>query len=416
MSATQPAHPQREVEIFKLGHQGDGETAEGLYVPYTLPGDRVRAEFDGVRGRLVEVLVAGPARVAASCRHFGTCGGCAVQHMNAGAYRDWKVDQIRHALAQRNVSNFEMKPLVAVAPRSRRRATLSAKLTRDNSLILGFQERGSQFIVDIAECHVIDRRLEALVPKLREALAQELPHSGQCEVGLTLTDTGIDMTLGLPGIAVDGPRRTRLARLATTLHLARLTVNGEMVAQAHAPTLTWAGAHVSPPPGAFLQAVPSAEQAMQALVVEGVGRSRKVADLFAGCGTLTFPLAKGAAVFAFEGDIDAVTALKDGAKHASGLKPITIERRDLFRRPLLNMELEAFDAIVLDPPRAGAKAQCEQLALSKVKRVTMVSCAPATFARDARTLIDGGFKLQAVTPIDQFLWATHVELVAQFER
>ncbi len=407
--------PIREVEIFSLGHEGDGETAEGLYVPYTVPGDRVRAEFDGIRGRVIEIVAPGPARVQAPCRHFGSCGGCAVQHLSADAYAAWKVDQVRQALSQRNILEFEMKPLVSVAPRSRRRATLSAKQTRD-AIVLGFQERGSTFIVDIAECHVIDRRLEELVPKLREALAGELPRSGQCEIGLTVTDTGIDMTLGLPGVAIDGPRRTRLAKLATQLHLARLTVNDDMVAQTHVPALKWADAYVSPPPGAFLQAVPSAEQAMQTLVVEGVGNSRKVADLFAGCGTFTFPLAKSAAVSAFEADIDAVSALKDAAKHAHGLKLITVERRDLFRRPLLNVELEAFDAIVLDPPRAGAKAQCEQLAQAKVKRVVMVSCSPATFARDARTLIDGGYKLHSVTPIDQFLWATQVELVARFER
>ncbi len=409
---TSPTH---EVEIFALGHQGDGETAEGLYVPYTVPGDRVRAEFDGIRGRLVDILVPGPARKQPPCKHFGACGGCAVQHLSAEFYRDWKVGQIREALAQRNITGVEMKPLIAVAPRSRRRATLSAKQTRDG-LVLGFQERGSTFIVDIEECHVIDRRLEQLVPQLREALAGELPRSGQCEIGLTLTDTGIDMTLGLPGVEMDGPRRTRLAMLATQLHLARLTANGDMVAQTHAPALKWAGVHVSPPPGAFLQAVPSAELAMQELVVRGADNARKVADLFAGCGTFTFPLAKASAVWAFESDMDAVGALKEAAKHAHGSKPVTAERRDLFRRPLLNTELEAFDAIVLDPPRAGAKAQCEHLAQAKVKRVMMVSCSPATFARDARTLVDGGFKLREITPIDQFLWAPHIELVARFER
>jgi 23S rRNA (uracil1939-C5)-methyltransferase len=412
MAMTSPTH---EVEIFALGHQGDGETAEGLYVPYTVPGDRVRAEFDGIRGRLVDILVPGPARKQPPCKHFGACGGCAVQHLSAEFYRDWKVGQIREALAQRNITGVEMKPLIAVAPRSRRRATLSAKQTRDG-LVLGFQERGSTFIVDIEECHVIDRRLEQLVPQLREALAGELPRSGQCEIGLTLTDTGIDMTLGLPGVEMDGPRRTRLAMLATQLHLARLTANGDMVAQTHAPALKWAGVHVSPPPGAFLQAVPSAELAMQELVVRGADNARKVADLFAGCGTFTFPLAKASAVWAFESDMDAVGALKEAAKHAHGSKPVTAERRDLFRRPLLNTELEAFDAIVLDPPRAGAKAQCEHLAQAKVKRVMMVSCSPATFARDARTLVDGGFKLREITPIDQFLWAPHIELVARFER
>ena len=188
------------------------------------------------------------------------------------------------------------------------------------------------------------------------------------------------------------------------------------VSQTHPPALTWGGAQVSIPPGAFLQAVPSAELAMQALVCDGVGNARKVADLFAGCGTFTFSLAKTAAVSAFEGDNDAVQALKDAVKHAHGLKPIVAERRDLFRRPLLPAELDVFDAVVLDPPRAGAKAQSEQLARAKVKRLVAVSCDPATFARDARTLIDGGYKLRTVTPIDQFLWAAHIELVAHFER
>ena len=408
--------PPREVEIFALGHQGDGETADGHYVPYTVPGDRVRAEFDGIRGRLLDIIAAGPARAKPPCKHFGTCGGCAVQHLSETFYREWKVDQIRQALAQRNISGYEMKPLVSVAPRSRRRATLSAKQTRD-SIVIGFQERGTNFIVDLAECHVIDRRLEALIPQLRQALAGELPRSaGQCEIGLTVTDTGIDMTLGIPGIEMDGARRTRLAKLATQLHLARLTVNGDIVAQTTPPALKWNGVFVSPPAGAFLQAVPSAEQVMQALVVQGVANARKVADLFAGCGTFTMPLAKASAVTAYEGDTDAVAALKEGARHAQGLKPITVDRRDLFRRPLLATELEAFDAIVLDPPRAGAKTQCEHLAQAKVKRAVMVSCNPATFARDARTLIDGGLKLREVTPIDQFLWATHVELVARFER
>jgi 23S rRNA (uracil1939-C5)-methyltransferase len=408
--------PLREVEIFTIGHRGDGETADGHYVPYTVPGDRVRAEFDGIRGRVVDVLVAGPTRTTAPCRHFGICGGCALQHMNAQAYNAWKIEQIGQALTQRNITGFEMKPIVSVAPQSRRRTVLTAKLTRDDDIVLGFHERASQFIVDIAECHVIDRRLESLVPQLREALVTEIPRSGQCEIGLTLTDTGIDMTLGLPGVEIDAPRRTRLSALASRLHVARLTVNGEAVTQTHAPALTWGGAHVSIPPGAFLQAVPSAELAIQTLVCEGVGNARKVADLFAGCGTFTFSLAKTAAVSAFEGDNDAVQALKDAVKHAHGLKPIVAERRDLFRRPLLPAELEMFDAVVLDPPRAGAKAQCEQLARAKVKRLAVVSCDPATFARDARTLIDGGYKLRAVTPIDQFLWSAHIELVALFER
>jgi 23S rRNA (uracil1939-C5)-methyltransferase len=243
-----------------------------------------------------------------------------------------------------------------------------------------------------------------------------LPDSGRAEIDITRTDTGIDMTLGLPRVEVDGPLRTKLAAVAAKLELARQTVNGELVAQTHAPAIRWAGVEVTPPPGSFLQAVPEAERALQDLVVAGVGAAQRTADLFSGCGAFTFALARHGAVSAFDSETDAIAALTTAARNAQGLKPIAAERRDLFRRPLLARELDAFDAVVLDPPRAGAKAQSEQLALSKVRRIVSVSCAPATFARDARILIDGGYALTRVTPIDQFLWSPHIELVAVFER
>ncbi len=407
--------PLTREKIVRLGHRGDGETAEGLYVPFTLPGDIVAVEVVGDRTRLAEVLSPGPTRTKPPCKHFGTCGGCTLQHVEQEAYRDWKREQVIHALAQRGIENVEIAPLIMFEPRSRRRAVFTGRMVHD-AVMIGFQERGSHFIVDLDECFVVHPALMALLAPLRQLLVGILPEQGRAEIDVTRTDTGIDMTLGLPRVEIDGPLRTRLAGLAAKLELARLTVNGELVAQSHAPTIRWAGVDVTPPPGSFLQAVPEAELALQELAVAGVGSAKRVADLFCGSGAFTFALAKKATVAAYDSESESIAALSSAARAAQGLKPVTAERRDLYRRPLLAAELNAFDAVVIDPPRAGAKAQCDQLALSKVQRIVSVSCGPATFARDARTLIDGGYTLEKVTPIDQFLWSAHIELAALFVR
>lgn len=405
----------RTIEIVRIGHKGDGETAEGIYVPFTVPGDRVKVEVDGDRAKLVNIISPGPTRATPPCKHFTVCGGCVLQHLEPSAYSEWKRDQVAQALAQRGLGDIDIAPLVTIPPRTRRRAVLTAKLV-EGAVMIGFQERGSHHIVDMAECHVLHPDLFALVAKLRVALAPILPEHARAEIDVTRADNGIDMSIGVGRMTLDGPLRTRLATFASTLGLARLTINGELIAQSHAPVIRWAGAEVTPPPGSFLQAVPEAERALQELVVEGVGPAKRIADLFSGCGTFTFALAQRSAVAAFDSEADAIAALTAAARNAKGLKPITAERRDLFRRPLQPRELDAFDAVAIDPPRAGAKAQSEQLALSKVRRIVAVSCAPATFARDARILIDGGHALTRVTPIDQFLWTPHIELVALFER
>ena len=405
----------RTLDILRIGHKGDGETAEGIYVPFTVPGDRVKAEVDGDRAKLVNIISPGPTRATPPCKHFTVCGGCVLQHLEPSAYSEWKRDQVAQALAQRGLGDIDIAPLVTIPPRTRRRAVLTAKLV-EGAVMIGFQERGSHHIVDMAECHVLHPDLFALVAKLRIELAPILPEHARAEIDVMRADNGIDMSIGVGRTTLDGALRTRLAAFAAKLGLARLTVNNELVAQSHAPVIRWAGAEVTPPPGSFLQAVPEAERALQDLVVESVGNAKRIADLFAGCGTFAFALAQRAAVAAFDSETDAIAALTTAARNASGLKPITAERRDLFRRPLQPRELDAFDAVAIDPPRAGAKAQSEQLALSKVRRIVAVSCAPATFARDARILIDGGYTLTRVTPIDQFLWTPHIELVALFER
>lgn len=406
--------PTRE-KIIRIGHRGDGETAAGVYVPYTVPGDIVAVEVDGERGKLVEVLSPGSTRTRPPCHHFGTCGGCALQHMDKPSYHDWKRDQVIHALAQRGIDGIDIAPVASFPSHTRRRAVLTARLVHD-AVMIGFQERGTHFIADMQDCHLLHPDLFALVAPLRRLLLGILPEGSRAEIDVTRTDSGIDMMLGVARMEVDAPLRTRLAELAARLELARLTVNGELVAQTHAPVIRWAGAEITPPPGAFLQAVPEAEKLLQDLVVAAAGNAKRVADLFAGCGAFTFALASLCAVSAFDSEADSITALTGAARNAQGLKPITAERRDLFRRPLLAHELNTFDAVVIDPPRAGAKAQCDQLAASKVRKVISVSCGPATFARDARILIDGGYSLTQVTPIDQFLWSAHIELVATFER
>jgi len=404
----------RTLEILRIGHKGDGETAEGVFVAFTVPGDKVIVAGEGERARIVDLAAKGATRVAPACKHFTFCGGCALQHVEPKAYRAWKHDQVTTALAQRGITDVEVAPLVTVAPRTRRRAVLTAKLV-EGTVFIGFQERGSHHIVDMGECHVLHPDLFALVAKLRDALGPILPEHARAEIDVMRADNGIDMSLGVGRTTLDGALRTKLASLATQLGLIRLTVNGELVAQSTPPIIRWAGAEVTPPPAAFLQAVPEAEATLQSLVTEAVGKAKRVADLFAGCGAFTFALARHAAVAAFDSETDAIAALT-AARNAPGLKPITAERRDLFRRPLLKHELDTFDAVVIDPPRAGAKAQVEQLAASKVARIAAVSCNPATFARDARILIDGGYKLKSVTPVDQFLWSPHIELVAVFER
>ncbi|MFM9865695.1 MAG: class I SAM-dependent RNA methyltransferase [Micropepsaceae bacterium] len=406
--------PTRTLDILRIGHKGDGETAEGVYVPFTVPGDKVRVEAEGDRGRIVEIVEPGPTRAKPVCQHFVICGGCALQHVEASAYHDWKRDQVVQALSQRGITGIDVAPLVTFPTRTRRRAVLTAKLV-DDAVFVGFQERGSHHIVDMAECHVLHPDLFALVAKLRGVLADILPEHARAEIDVMRADNGIDMSLGVGRMTLDGALRTRLAALAARLGIIRLNVNGELVAQSEAPVLDWAGAKITPPPGAFLQAVPEAEATLQTLVTAAVGKAKRVADLFAGCGAFTFPLARKSAVAAFDSEAEAIEAL-GAARGTPGLKPITAERRDLFRRPLLKHELDAFDAVVIDPPRAGAKAQSEQLATSKVKTIAAVSCSPTTFARDARTLIDGGYALKSVTPIDQFLWSPHIELVAVFER
>jgi 23S rRNA (uracil1939-C5)-methyltransferase len=401
------------VDIVSLGAQGDGiaETAEGpIYVPYALPGERWMVGDSGP----VERLSDSPQRQPALCRHFGRCGGCVAQHMSARLYREWKQGLVAQAFAHRGI-DAPLAEMRIVAPQSRRRAVFGIA-RKGAHMVLGFREEGKHALVDLAECPVLDPSIVAVLGWLREMGVIALRENAGGRLLVTRFDNGLD-------VAFEGGRsrptpevRGALARLAEAARLLRLSVDGDVIVMSGRPTLASGGVTIGPPPGVFLQAVPEAEAIMIGLLREAIGEAKHVADLFCGIGTFTFPLARSAQVSAVDGDRRAIAALDAAAKAAQAIKPVAVKVRDLFREPLSRKELEPFDAVVFNPPRAGAKAQAEMLARSRVPTVVGVSCNPATLARDARTLIDGGYELEKISPIDQFLFSPHIEAVAVFRR
>ncbi|MDO9383405.1 MAG: class I SAM-dependent RNA methyltransferase [Hyphomicrobiaceae bacterium] len=407
------ATEQTEVTIERLGAQGDGvaETATGpVYVPFALPGERWRLLPDAPSVR----LTASPQRAVPPCRHFGTCGGCIAQHMADDLYNAWKHGIVAQAFAHRGIE-ADIAPLRRIPAASRRRAFFGVTHT-DNGVTLGFREEGQHRLVDLAECVILDPAIVAAMPALRELVGFILPRGADgARLIVTRLDHGLDVALETDAkLSADGLQH--VARLAAAAGMLRLSIGNETIVPGAAPTLALGPAIVSPPPGIFLQAVPEAERLMTELILEAIPKVKSVADLFCGLGTFTFALARRARVIAADGDKRAIAALATAAKGAQGVKPITTMVRDLFREPLAVREMDGIDAAVFDPPRAGAQAQAERLAKSKVKTVVAVSCNPATLARDARILIDGGYKLERVTPIDQFVYSPHVEAVAIFRR
>lgn len=409
-----------EVTISSLGHLGDGvaETPSGeVFVPFVLPGERVRIRESGEgRAELLGIVTPSASRVKAPCPHFRQCGGCALQHVEASAYAAWKQAQVAAALGSRGIK-AEVEPLVTAEARSRRRATFAATRTK-KGVTLGYYGRASHTIVAIRECPLVVPEIERALEGLAHLVEPGLSRKGHASVAVTSTETGLDVGVS-DAKEMDGPLRAELAKRAAGIDLARLTWNGDMIAERRIPVVTLSGLKVAPPPGSFLQATADGEAALVRLVLDAVGEAKRVADLFAGCGTFTAALAKTATVLAVESEKAQTAALDRALREqgpALGLKPVELLIRDLFRRPILPSELLKIEAVVFDPPRAGAAAQVEQLAKSEVPTIIGVSCNPATFARDARTLIDGGYELTRVTPVDQFLWSPHIELVGVFRR
>lgn len=401
-----------------MGAQGDGISAGPVFTPLTLPGERVRAQVSGQRGEPVEIIEASADRVKPPCPHFGSCGGCAMQHWAHAPYLTWKAAHIRQLLAREGIETEFAEPFAA-EPGTRRRVALHARRGKGGALI-GFKSRRSWDLVPIEVCPITDPRLVAAFPDLRKLALPFLEHPKSAPtLHVTLTATGLDIDVtGVErrsgGLSADA--RMHAAEVASAANFARVTLAGEIVYQERLPMVKFGRAMVALPAGSFLQAVASAETAMARIAVEACAGAKGIADLFCGAGAFTFPLAEIAPVYAADSAAPAIAALRSASASAPGLKSITAEARDLTRRPVLQNELRKMDAVVFDPPRAGALEQVREIAVSNVARVVGVSCNPMTFARDAKILVDAGFKLDRVHPIDQFLWSPHVELVGVFSR
>jgi 23S rRNA (uracil1939-C5)-methyltransferase len=406
--------------INRLAHRGDGvaDTPSGpLYVPYTLPGETVEVENvpgDPDRRHLLRVETASPERIEPFCPHFGICGGCAIQHWTPARYREWKRGLVVDALVHAGLE-VPVDELIDAHGDGRRRATFHARRDTRGIIEVGFAALRAHHIIGIDRCPVLAPSLDGAIAAAW-AVAEALePQNKPLDIQATATDAGIDMDVRGSG-PLNSARMGQMARLAATHRLARLTRHGELIAQRSAPTVMIGRARVTLPAGSFLQATVAGEQELARLVQSHFGDARIVADLFCGVGPFALPLAERARVAAFDADADAIAALKQATNMTSGLKPVEAETRDLFRRPLYAQELKRFDALVFDPPRQGAEAQARELAKSAVPVVVVVSCNPATFARDVRILVNGGYRMKSVTPVDQFRHSAHVEIVGLMTR
>ena len=406
--------------IDHVGQLGDGvafSDGHTVFVPYTLGGETVEAQSVAGhpdRRHLLRVEHASAQRIAPFCRYFGACGGCAIQHWEPDAYRAWKRQIVVDTLDHAGIA-CEVNELIDAHGAGRRRITVHARHNADGELHVGFAAANSHAIVAIDNCPILDPALGGALDAAR-ALAEILkPASKPLDIQVTATDSGLDVDVRGSG-PLPSTMIATLSRLAEQRALARLTRHGELVLMRTPPTIAIGAAQVTLPPGSFLQATVAGEEALAALVSEHCKRAKHIADLFCGVGPFALRLAAKSRISAFDSDAGAVTALQKAATSTSGLKPIKAETRDLFRRPLMPQELRDYDAVVFDPPRQGAQAQAQQLAASKIPVVVAVSCNVATFARDARILIDGGYRIEGVTPVDQFRHTPHVELVARFRR
>jgi 23S rRNA (uracil1939-C5)-methyltransferase len=400
------------VTIERMGAGGDGiaATAAGsAYVPFSLPGEVANVALENGRATMMALLEPSPERIAPACRHFEECGGCTLQHWQSNAYREWKRSLVQDALGGRGLV-FKLDPMMTCAPHTRRR-TVFAVRTSERGAVLGFNKHLSHELIDIAECPITVPEIVSRLNDLREVVA--VLGGGMKPFKLTVTSTASGLDIAASGCgAPDAAKRQALTALVVKKGFARLSFEGEIIVEPKKPMVHFGKVPVFLPPGGFLQATTEAEEAMCHLVTGHLAKVKKTLDLFCGSGTFALRIAEKSSVHAVENDQSAVAAIDRSVRYVQGLKPVSVERRDLFRRPFLARELAPFNGLVFDPPRAGAEAQAIEIAKSSVSKVAAVSCNPVTLARDLSILVKGGYKIDRVVPIDQFLWSSHVEAVA----
>jgi 23S rRNA (uracil1939-C5)-methyltransferase len=411
------------VTIEKLGAQGDGiaSSAGGpVYVPFSLPGETVAIARVKSQGTIMSITTPSPDRQEPPCRHFGpdgvngTCGGCTLQHMADAPYGAFKRQLVIDALKSKGLTP-EVGEIVPARPGERRRVVFAARKT-EKDMLIGFNQAESHHIVAIEECPISSAGIIARLPAIRAIAASLATSAEPFRVAVLETLSGLDISVDEVKKLSDPQRRKAIETALSLRGIARVSLNGEILVEPSKPMVEFGGVQVSPPPGGFTQATKPAEEAMAELVTAHAGKAKRIADLFAGAGTFSLRLARIGRVHAVEAEAKALAALDHAARNTQGLKPVTVEKRDLFRRPLMTQEFKPYDVVVFDPPRAGAEFQCQELARSGVKKIVAVSCNPLTLARDLAILVEGGYRITGVTPIDQFLWTSHVEVVATLEK
>jgi 23S rRNA (uracil1939-C5)-methyltransferase len=421
-----PSPPERASDVAlasavieTIGVQGHGvaRLAGGkLYIPFTLPGERISFERSGSRTKVTAIEDPSPDRIQPLCRHFGVCGGCTLQHWREDRYQAWKTSLVKQALVKAGVSAPAI-PLKTYPVPSRRRAAFTARNT-GRKIALGYYAEQSHVLTNLEECPVLVPALAEVLTSLKSALTDILPANSQMKIYIAAAANGLDCAA--EGAPLSAAAQSRLVETLSRDGFIRVLWNGDPVLAAGAPFVLCGDVRVPLPANAFLQAVEACEQDMAAFAAgalsEAKAQSGPLCDLFAGIGAFTFPAARFRPVTAYEASMSAVEALATAARHAKGIKPVTALRRDLYRNPLSPMELNRFEAVIANPPREGAEAQCRALASSKIAVIVMLSCNPATFARDAALLIQSGFQLSRLAAFDQFRFSPHVEIGALFLR
>jgi len=405
-----------EYIVDRLGQLGDGiiDSPNGeIFVPFTLPGEHIEGNVKNGRINSPRIIKPVSDRIKPACKHFKSCGGCSLQHASDTVISDWKIRKTQDALSQVNL-HPEFRPIINSKAGSRRRATFAAKRTKKGALV-GFHGRASDVIIEISECPISDPILLSGMPAFSQFAILGSSRKAILRISATVSENGLDVKID-NGKKLSATEISKFAQICNQFKILRLMWNDDVIAQSNPPSQKMGLADVIPPSGAFLQATKSGEAALIKTVLEIIGPSKRVVDLFAGCGTFALPISSKATVHALEGDVNMIAALDSGWRAAGGLHDIKSETRDLFRRPLMPDEFKKIDAIVIDPPRAGAVSQVIEIAKANVGRIAFVSCNPATFARDASILCNNGYNLDWVQVIDQFLWNPHIELVAQFTK